>query len=169
MTGEGQWSIVSHPLADTEEAYVPPAWWDHPHVIVRMVMAMDVLARIRTTVGPQAYTSAWPAYMHDWEDLLAQEEGETGHLRRTEETRIVIPPRTLEVSLMEEALAWTGRYLRGERVIALPKWAWCRVIGRESRFRRWARRKRIGNPGHRVMEEAMIVAAGLRKDRIPVR
>lgn len=153
---------------DPLKPYETPLSWTPDHVMTRMVWAFETLDRVRAKVGPTGYGSGWPRYVHEWSDLLAQEEpvpGETvsqGEERRRGERRpITLPPSSHEVSLMDEALAWPARYLKVERGddMCLGTWAF--------------RRSRGGRTGEGLAMgaywDATTVARGLARDRVAVR
>jgi hypothetical protein len=53
--------------------YVPPTW-DGPHAGKRLVDGLRTLTLMPMPRGPRASGSHWPAYAHDWADILAQQE-----------------------------------------------------------------------------------------------
>jgi hypothetical protein len=63
--------------------------------------------------GPQAFGSDWPAYIHDWADLLAQQEADEADKDRAhrEQNRTRLRPSSIEIARMEQAVCWPARYL----------------------------------------------------------
>jgi hypothetical protein len=92
-------------------ATAPPATWNGAHVGVQLAEAFRTLAAM-----PACRASAsgfWPAYTHDWQDLLAQQEAEADDKARAnaQANRIRIAPSIEAVSRMETAIYWPARYL----------------------------------------------------------
>jgi hypothetical protein len=59
--------------------------------------------------------SYWPvAYLYEWQDLIAQAEGEAEALKVTqrEQNRVRLQPSLREVTRCEAVIAWGGQYLR---------------------------------------------------------
>ena len=150
-------------LDDLLQPYRLPSEWTPDHVMVRMVQAFETLSRMKMRIGPAGYGSGWPSYVHEWADLVAQEEAEEADRRRRkyQSRDIVLPPDSHSVSLMEEAFQWPVRFLGGDRAkdVTLATWAWERSIGRDDR------RRAISM----VHLEAMKVALGLKRERVPIR
>jgi hypothetical protein len=78
-----------------------------------------------TVLGPRAFGNAMPPYMHDWADLLAQEEADEAdkNLAQREQNRTRLRPSSVEIALMEHQFAgrcytfvtfrsWSVRYRR---------------------------------------------------------
>lgn len=59
------------------------------------------------------FGNAWPNYLHDWEDALAQQDADAQRLEEIEraKNRVRIQPTAVEISVMEIAIAWPARYL----------------------------------------------------------
>jgi hypothetical protein len=55
----------------------------------------------------------WPDNWHDWNDLMAQEESDTQLKEENASTknRAKIRPSAQEISRMELAITWPGRYI----------------------------------------------------------
>jgi len=165
------------------DEYQPPSVWTPDHVLHRMVEAAGYGLRVKGGAGPKGYGSGMPAYTHDWEDVLAQvsnmvlDDGslETDKDRdkrlhadaEAESRRLKIPPSREELALMEEAFSWPARYLKGRyqvgttaREVLIVKWA-----------TRTARRGNTEGPVviHKVFEEALLIAAGLKHEKVSVR
>lgn len=145
-------------IDDPLKPYEIPSRWTAEHVMVRMIWAFETLARMRIKVGPKGYGRGWPAYVHEWADLVAQEETEAAEVkRRTFERRdVILPPSARDVSLMEEAFQWPPKYLGGGHI---GPWASRRATGRG----------RNRQPIHTVLREADILARHLQLDRVLVR
>lgn len=129
-------------LDDPLRPYEIPREWTPDHVMMRMIWAFETLDRLRVRIGPAGYGSGWPQYVHDWADLLAQEEpvpGETEsqaeNRRKGERRPIVLPPSAHDVSMMDEALVWPARYLKVSelRDISIGFWAFLRSRGKTPR------------------------------------
>jgi hypothetical protein len=98
-----------HPLDGVPAPdYVPPVW-DGPHVGKRLVEALRILRRMPMNRGPRMFGNAWPGYMHEWEDLLAQQTRREEIERAQNRTRVL--PSSIEITAMEAAIVWPARYL----------------------------------------------------------
>jgi hypothetical protein len=65
-----------HPLDHRAAPDYVPACWDGPHVGKRLAEGLRTLMLMPMPRGPRASGSHWPAYAHDWTDLLAQREAD---------------------------------------------------------------------------------------------
>ena len=95
-----------HPLGGGPvPEYVPPAW-DGPHVGKRLVEGLCTLALMPLPRGPRATGSHWPAYAHEWADLLAQQEADAQQKQRDqrEANRTPLRPSSVEI-----ARTWSNR------------------------------------------------------------
>lgn len=162
-----------HPLdRSPPPEYIPPSWTG-PHVGLRLVQAMKTLRLMPAARGPQAFGNCWPAYMHEWEDLLAQQGAELDEKQKAEQAqnRTRVLPSAVEISRMESAIAWPARYLAGR-----PKLM--RVVGVVAAGRAIDRdiasiaRRRLRLAPHiaraRNREGLDLIAAGLGRDRAPI-
>jgi hypothetical protein len=66
-----------HPLDGGPAPEYVPERWDGPHAGKRLVDGLRTLMLMPMPRGPQAFGNAWPEYMHDWCDLVWQEEMDT--------------------------------------------------------------------------------------------
>jgi hypothetical protein len=92
-----------HPLDGVPAPeYVPPQW-DGPHVGRRLVEGLKTLRLMPRPPGPCGPVNSWPAYAHDWVDLLAQQEAAEEDKRRNqhEANRTRIRPSSVEIARME--------------------------------------------------------------------
>jgi hypothetical protein len=89
-----------------------PAKWDGPHVGLRITEAFVTV--LKMPGGRKGYRSLWPAYMYEFDDLVAQ--AEQGELERTMNTqnRVKVAPSTQEITRMEAATYWPMRYLHAQ-------------------------------------------------------
>jgi hypothetical protein len=118
-----------HPLDNVPAPeYIPPCWIG-PHVGLRLVDAFKTLSRMPPPrVNMQS--GIWPRYRHDWEDLLAQVQGDADvkaeDARAQNRARLL--PTAEDISRMERAIVWPGRYLGTRPRIA-------RLVQRVAMFR----------------------------------
>jgi hypothetical protein len=160
-----------HPLNQVPAPeYVPPNWIG-PHVGLRMVEAYKTLSRLPNR-GMVNKSGVWPAYIHDWADMLAQQSSDVD-VREAEanaQNRARLMPTATDISRMEKAIGWPARYLGGEPRLA-------RLVQRAAMFR--ARDMSLDNIAHRLRRSAAavrkdnregldIIASGLNRDREPV-
>lgn len=154
---------------DPLRPYETPSSWTADHVMLRLIWAFDTLRKLRFRTGPGGYGRGWPAYVHEYKDLLAQEQSlEAERKRRKYQDRDpILPPSQHDVSLMEEAFGWPLKYLDwtpgldGPRAIELMSWAWRRSTGRESSHRHGVI--------DLVQDEATRIAVALHRAGVPVR
>jgi hypothetical protein len=154
------------PLEILEEI---PTRWDGPHVGRRLMEAMRVL-RLLPMAGAIGYRPAWPAYAYEFEDLLAQHE--QGELERTQaiQNRTRLQPSIREITVMERALVWPAVYLGRTQTIAsaVNAVALAHALDRDAG---WVANKRGGYADTwraRHDRGCEIIAAGLRKERVPI-
>lgn len=149
-------------IDDPLQPYQTPPVWTPDHVMHRMLWAFDALRRLRIKTGPGGYGSGWPSYVHEWEDLLAQEETEAAENKRNRyrERDPVMAPSALDIDMMEEAFGWPFEFLLWDRApgVLIVEWALFRSRG-------WNKPTDI----NRVQIEAALIAAGLRQKRVIIR
>jgi hypothetical protein len=145
-----------------------PPTWSGPHVGLRLTEAMRTLAMM--PMGLASGYRCWPAYVYEWEDLLAQEA--QGELERTmkQQNKIRMLPSIREIGRMERCIVWPVDFLakRFELLVATNAVAWARGIERDAS---WVARKRGGVSDTWAMrfdQGCDIIARGLRACRVPV-
>ena len=97
-----------------------PTIWTPEHVGARMIEAFEVLAKIPERVGPASPANAWPAYMHEFHELIGvQVEGNRARVRAT----------SAELSRMNAAFMWPVAFLTDMplQADALSLWAFCKA------------------------------------------
>jgi hypothetical protein len=145
-----------------------PARWTGPHVGRRLTEAMRTLAQL--PMGGGGGTSAWPSYVYEWDDLLAQQA--QGELERTQQlqNRIRLLPSSREVQRMELVICWPADYLA--RLVHLL--VATNVVALAHSFDRgsdWVAKKRGGYADtwrERHDQGCDVIARGLRSCRLPV-
>jgi hypothetical protein len=122
--------------------------------------------------GPRASGSHWPAYAHDWADLLAQQEADAQQKQRDqrEANRTRLRPSSIEIAHMEQAICWPLQYLREfpQLVRAVQQVAVARM--RDRNLEDAAKRLRLpGRLARRWNGEGLdLVARGLISDHVTV-
>jgi hypothetical protein len=111
VTPDDEW----HPLDDGGQApeYIPPEW-DGPHVGLRLTDAFKTLAMMPNRgASTKLAPGFWPEYHYEWEDLLAQKTADvaTQEDDARSRNRARVQPSAQEISRMEEAICWPGRYI----------------------------------------------------------
>ncbi|MBR0879652.1 hypothetical protein ACVMGC_001054 [Bradyrhizobium barranii subsp. barranii] len=146
-----------------------PASWDGPHVGRRLSEAMRVL-RMLPVATIAGYRPGWPAYVYEWEDLLAQHE--QGELERTQQlqNRTRLLPSLAEVSRMEIAIYWPAEFLlrSPNLLVAVNAVALAHALDRDSG---WVAAKRGGYGDTwraRHDQGCEIIASQLRQGKVPV-
>ncbi|WLB66050.1 hypothetical protein QIH96_13160 [Bradyrhizobium japonicum] len=145
-----------------------PSRWSGPHVGRRLTEAMRTLALL--PMGGGGGASGWPAYVYEWDDLLAQQA--QGELERTQamQNRIRLLPSSREVQRMEQCIVWPAEYLARlvPLLVAVNAVAWAHSLDRDSG---WIAAKRGGYGDtwrERHDQGCEIIARGLRSCRVPV-
>jgi hypothetical protein len=104
-----------HPLDDgPAPEYVPPSEWDGPHVGVRLCDAFKTLSMMPNRgASTKLAPGFWPTYQYEWEDLLAQRGADvaTQEDDARSRNRARVQPSAQEISRMEAAISWPGRYI----------------------------------------------------------
>jgi hypothetical protein len=165
----GGWS----PLDGTPPpAYVPTAWTVE-HVGLRLVTAYSTITGPRWSVTGREGTQMgiWPAYQHDWADMVNWDAGEW-RARPWEKWQKIKPRLTpREMRLVDQALHWPLRYLRNQPTRyarALSIW----LVAKNSRHTigRMVRKSRISLATHKRDRRCAldIISEGLTRDRVPV-
>ena len=162
-------TICAHATAQELELLdAVPATWNGPHVGRRLTEAMATLALL--PMGSGGGMSAWPSYVYEWDDLLAQQA--QGELERTmqAQNRIRLLPSSRELQRMEVAIVWPAQYLARlvPLLIATNMVALAHSFERDSG---WVAKKRGGYADtwrERHDQGCDIIARGLRSCRVPV-
>lgn len=155
-------------ITETELLDATPSTWSGPHVGRRLTEAMRTLAML--PMGGGGSGSAWPSYVYEWDDLLAQQA--QGELEKTQaqQNRIRLLPSSREVQRMEIAISWPAQYLARlmHLLVAVNGVAWAHSLDRDSG---WIAAKRGGYADtwrERHDQGCDIIARGLRAFRVPV-
>ncbi|MGY3278154.1 hypothetical protein [Bradyrhizobium sp. S3.7.6] len=159
--------LDDEPAAPAEE--LPPRW-NGPHVGLRITEGF-VTFRALPLGAKGGAASAWPSYMYEWEDLLAQQA--QGELERTmkQQNRTHVSPSVREITRAIEVSYWPMKYLSAshphlcEAVNALGK---AHALERDAG---WVTKKRGGFADTwRLRHDTGcdIIATRLIADRVPV-
>lgn len=147
---------------------IPPSTWCGPHVGKRMVEAMIVLRSLPS--GGGGGSSAWPVYIYEFDDLVAQKE--QGELEQTQklQNRTRVSPSFNEITRMETAIWWPARYLMmlPHLLIAVNAVALAHSLDRPAE---WVTKKRGGDPDtwrRRHDQGCDLISDGLIAERVPV-
>jgi hypothetical protein len=150
--------------------YIPPRWISDAGK--RLVEGLRTLRLMPRVAGPQAWGSAWPEYAHDWADMIAQQEADEADKQRAqyEQNRTRLRPSSVEISRMEQSIAWPMRYLREFPQLVRTVQMVAVARSRDRDLEHAARRLRL--PGHLVRrwnhDGLDLVARGLIRDRIRI-
>jgi hypothetical protein len=115
LRADGILAQVWNPL-DPPPPYEAPDHWDGPHVSHGFSEAVSTLLKLPIgDFGPRKIRNCWPAYQSEWADLLSMVGDGADGLEQSwaRRNQVHLPPTAREVSHMEQALPWPGRYLRG--------------------------------------------------------
>jgi hypothetical protein len=142
--------------------------WSARMVGDELTEAVRLCNRIAGGVLPSERTGFWPATMVEWGDLMAMIE--TNEKPSDDEPKRYTPTAR-QVSRMEKAIGWPGRYLPGKdadhmrRVLAL----WLRArSSRGGSFSEYLKRKGVARTtAYRLRDRALlIIAIGLTRDGV---
>jgi hypothetical protein len=177
---------------DPEPPYRPPEKWDAPHVQHRFAEAIGTLLRLPLgRFWPDEIRGCWPAYAHEWDQFMARMSADMeqmaveGSLSQeflvahqdwtADRHRVRERPSAQEISYMERALFWPGRYLRERpgdlvRALNLASLARARGVELDQVVRRGKHRGVRSSSTWQglALEAAREIAIGLRVDRIAV-
>jgi hypothetical protein len=96
------------PLSDFNllDADHPPSKWCGDWVSRRWVEGLKTLRLIPLKGMSSGFKKAWPPYLVEWEDLLAQQE--QGELEATqhEQNRVRLQPSYRQVTMSEAVISW---------------------------------------------------------------
>lgn len=141
-----------------------------PTVGKRLVEGLRTLRLMPVPPGPRAFGSGWPAYAHDWADLLAQQEAdeEQKAADQREANHVRLRPSSIESARMEQAICWPARYLHAFPQLVRTVQAVAVSRSRDRDMEHAARRLKL--PGRLVRrwntEGLDLIARGLRSDRV---
>jgi hypothetical protein len=145
-----------------------PARWSGGHVSRRLCEAFVTLRMM--PIGMSKKSGSWPAYVWEWEDLLAQQE--QGELERSQaiQNRTRILPSVREIARMELAIYWPAQFLasRIELSRAVNAIALAHSLERDAG---WISAKHGGDPQDWRRNHdrgCSIIASGLRRANAPV-
>jgi hypothetical protein len=146
-----------------------PTAWNGAHVAVRLTEAFVTV--LKMPGGRKGYRSLWPAYMYEFDDLVAQ--AEQGELERTMNTqnRVKVAPSTQEITRMETATYWPMQHLHAQHpqlCEAVNMIALAHALGFDAG---WVARKRgryAGTWRQRHDRGCQIIAAGLVGNKVAV-
>lgn len=168
-------TVEWHPLSGVPAPDYVPEVWDGPHCGKRLIEAFSTLAKLPLSWGPVAFGTAWPSYLHEWVDVLYQQGADLDAKERAREARnrVRLRPSAQEITRMEEAISWPGRYLaqldQGQvltrTVQQVARW---RSVERETEW--IAHKLRVSPTTLRRRNRAGLdaISLGLRRDRLPV-
>jgi hypothetical protein len=185
--------LIEHfcPL-DPEPLYQPPDAWDAPHVQHRFAEAIGTLAKLPLgRFWPAGIYTSWPSFAQEWNEFMARMSADmevmavAGQLSQdflvahqswiADRHRIRERPSAQEISCMEYALEWPGRYLRERpgdlaRALNLVSLARARGVELKQVVHRGAHRGVRSSPAwyDLALTAAHEIAIGLRVDRIAV-
>ena len=158
-----------HPLdRGVPEEYVPD-FWDGPHVGKRLVEALRTLAAMPHSNGPRQFGGVWPEISHMFDgdqNAWLTPDPRTGLVPdRPPLAMMKARPSCEQVTRMEHAIGWPGRYVHDRFLLTVVGMA---ALGR-SRNRDLELVARKMRRAPRLVREANrdgldMIAAGLRRD-----
>jgi len=166
-------SIVEDPWESWHEEEHLPDRWVPEHVGVRIIDAFRTLSMLPGPRGPKSFGTAWPAYQHEWSDLMAQAEAGSIKARQAERNRqgSKAQPSFVDVTRMEAALYWPAHYIAD----AWNDWRFavnfCSMAFAFERDLDWVAGRKGGDCDlwrSRYLSGCDVIARGLIADRIAV-
>jgi hypothetical protein len=164
-----------NPLDDTSDLELLdlPAQWTGGHCALRLCEGFKTLRQLPLKGAALGFkNSYWVAYAYEWQDLIAQAEGEAEALQATQraQNRVRLQPSLREVTRCEAVIAWSARYLiaHDHLCAAVNMVALAHSLGRDAG---WCTRRRGGYAEtwrQRHDKGCVIIAAGLSRDCVPV-
>jgi hypothetical protein len=149
-----------------------PAVWDAVHCGKRLVEGLRTLMLLPMPRGPQAFTSAWPEYAHDWSDQLAQAEMDRDQREKVEraKNKTRLRPSSIEIAHMEQSIRWPLMYVRELPQLVRTVQAVAVAHARERNMEDAARKLQLpGRLVRRWNEEGLaLIARGLIRERIRI-
>jgi Domain of unknown function (DUF6362) len=147
-----------------------PEHWTGPHVGLRLVQAFKTLANMPDG-GSGSFHGFWPVYFYEWDDLLAQEErdAQSKDDAASALNRAKIKPSAQDVSRMEQAISWPGRYCLSvpcARIIQRIAFYRSRDMDMHQLARKMKHDPKTLRKRNRVGLD--LIAAGLRRDKVRV-
>jgi hypothetical protein len=161
------------PLDNPSDFEPLPPKWTGGHCALRLCEGFKTLRQLPIRGAPLGFkNSYWVAYSYEWQDLLAQAEGEAEALKVTQrsQNRVRVQPSLQEVTRCEAVIGWSAQYLRAFDHLceAVNIVALAHSLGRDAG---WCTRKRGGYADtwrQRHDKGCAIIATGLIRDRVPV-
>lgn len=182
------------------EPEILPVRWNVPHVERRLIEAKRTLMADRSHIGPKEYGSAWPGYEDEWAKEVAAAQAVVGWIadqgekdrakvavqsigggwidllrmarHDSEEAAEAFPQPTLaEMTRMEKALGWPGRYLghghrrMGQLLVAVQEVTQAKASGKDAE---WLDRNYAGVWQGRCWAGCERIVWGLERDRVAV-
>jgi len=157
------------PMYDAAQA-LPPVWMG-PHVSLRLVECFDTLRALPLGDHTGDARSAWPPYLYEWEDLLAQQK--QGELERTQQqqNRTRVSPGARDITRALDVCYWPTKFLGAEHpqlCAAVNAVSLAHSLGFDAD---WVTRKRGGYADtwrQRHDQGCVIIALGLITYSVPV-
>jgi hypothetical protein len=160
-----------HPLDDRPPSEYIPDHWIGPHVGLRLVEALRTVQRMPMSFGPQAFGNGWPEIEREYSDYVQYaDDAEWKADQRAEFNRVRPKPTREDITRMEVAIIWPGRYLRDWPQLLRTVQMVAIVRVRHGDIEKAARRLRLpGRLARRWNREGLDrIAAGLQRDGVRV-
>jgi hypothetical protein len=121
---------------------LPPARWTGEHVGLRLSEAMRTL-RLLPPVRVAGFRNSWPRYVHEFEDLLGQQQQGELELTQRLQNRVRLVPSLRDVTQMDSQSHGRPRFSAGhaELVVAVNMVALAHALDRDCG---WVARRRGG-------------------------
>jgi hypothetical protein len=149
-----------------------PAAWTPGLVRERLLEARRLIDRMAIPWKPRGHKNTMPAYRHDANDAWANwlEWSQTDSAFARDRNRVAFAASADQVSRLEEAIGWPARYLADAGLRRLLG-AFLDAKARRKGLRRLCRERGWSYSlfERRVGQACGLIAAGLKRDRVPVR
>jgi hypothetical protein len=113
----------------------PPPKWSGDWVSHRWVDGLKTLRLIPLKGMPSGFKNAWPPYLVEWEDLLAQQEQGELEATQREQNRVRLLPSLRDVTRAETVVCWPLYLADLEPVLlAFNRVGWAYACERDATF-----------------------------------
>jgi len=168
---------ILHPFRkeiNDQEKYIP-ANWSSEYVASRMILAAHTLKDLNVgKIYPSGYSSCFPEYKQDWNELLKEaitpeEQEHFNEMAKSRNSSKIVSGH--DIMLMEESLYWPIKYLYKREILAssVNLWVASDTLGVPKKV--YAKKKKMTEYYFKkyAMRGFEIISSGLEFDKVTVR
>lgn len=147
----------------------PPPKWCGDWVSRRWVEGLKTLRLIPLKGMPSGFKNAWPPYLVEWEDLLAQQEQREFEATQREQNRVQLQPSVRDVMRAETIVCWP-LYLKDREhlLLAVNRVGWAFALERDATFVATRHGRMSETWPARYQQGCGLIVNGLGRNRVPV-